>query len=335
MNEPSVQEMLTIEISAFGGPEVLKPVAAPMPVPAEGEILIRVAAAGVNRPDVFQRLGFYPPPPGAPDTPGLEVAGEVVALGSGVDTWRLGDTVCALVAGGGYATFCISPAAQALPVPKGLSMVEAAAIPETFFTVWTNVFDRGRLGDGEKFLVHGGTSGIGTSAIMLAAALGAEVYTTARSDAKCEMCVKLGAKRAINYTTSDFVAEIHEATDGAGVDVILDMVGGSYIQRNIECLAFDGRLVSIAFLEGAVAEIDFRPIMFKRLTLSGSTLRPRPVAEKARIAESLRARVWPLFESGRIAPVIDSTFPLHRAADAHRRIEDPDHIGKIVLTIED
>ena len=335
MNDPLHHSMLAVEISEFGGPEVLEPVELPVPTPGDGEILIKVIAAGVNRPDVFQRQGFYPPPPGAPETPGLEVAGEIVTAGDGADGWQVGDKVCALVAGGGYAAYCVSPAVQALPVPRGLSMEAAAAIPETFFTVWTNVFDRGRLQPGERLLVHGGSSGIGTSAIMLASAMGAEVFTTAGSDEKCEFCKQIGASRAINYRNSDFVAEIQDATGGAGVDVILDMIGGSYIQRNIDSLAFDGRMVSIAFLEGSVAELDFRQIMFKRLVVTGSTLRARPIAEKAAIAKSLLETVWPLFESGRIAPVIDSTYPLTRAADAHRRIESPEHIGKIVLTVDD
>ncbi|MFQ5533599.1 MAG: NAD(P)H-quinone oxidoreductase [Sphingomonadales bacterium] len=327
--------MMAVKISEFGTADVLHPVELPVPAPGEGEILIKVSAAGVNRPDVFQRQGFYPPPPGAPDTPGLEVAGEVVAVGPGSGQWRTGDAVCALVAGGGYASYCVAPALQALPAPKGLSMVQAAALPETFFTVWNNVFGRGQLQPGETLLVHGGSSGIGTSAIMMAQALGAQVYATAGSAEKCQACEKLGARLAINYKEQDFVAAIKEQTAGAGVDVILDMVGGAYFQRNIDCLAFDGRLVNIAFLEGSVAEVDFRKVMFKRLTLTGSTLRARPVREKAAIAQALLETVWPLIESGRISPIIDSTFPLAQAAQAHKRIESSEHIGKIVLTVED
>ena len=326
--------MTVIEIAAPGGPEMLVPAQRPVPIAGNGEVLIRVEAAGVNRPDVVQRLGGYPPPPGASDIPGLEVAGAIVALGPGAQDqgWSAGERVCALVTGGGYAQYCAAPAVQVLPVPEPLSMVEAAALPETFFTVWTNVFERGRLAEGETLLVHGGSSGIGTTAIMLAHQFGARVLTTAGSDEKCRFCEELGADRAINYHTQDFVAAVHEATDGKGVDVILDMVGGDYIARNIECLAPDGRLVNIAFLQGPKAQVNFLPVMLKRLTLTGSTLRARPVAQKGAIARALREKVWPLLAGGAIRPVIDSTFPLEQAASAHRRIESPDHIGKIVLT---
>jgi putative PIG3 family NAD(P)H quinone oxidoreductase len=326
--------MTVIEIAASGGPEMLVPAQRPVPVAGTGEVLIKVEAAGVNRPDVIQRLGGYPPPPGASDIPGLEVAGTIVALGPGAQDqgWSTGERVCALVTGGGYAQYCTAPAVQVLPVPEPLSMVEAAALPETFFTVWTNVFERGRLAEGETLLVHGGSSGIGTTAIMLAHQFGARVLTTAGSDEKCHFCKELGADQAINYHTQDFVAAVHEATDGKGVDVILDMVGGDYIARNIKCLAPDGRLVNIAFLQGPKAQVNFLPVMLKRLTLTGSTLRARPVAQKGAIARALREKVWPLLAGGTIRPVIDSTFPLEQAASAHRRIESPDHIGKIVLT---
>jgi putative PIG3 family NAD(P)H quinone oxidoreductase len=326
--------MIAIEIAGYGGPDVLKPVRRPVPQPGPGEVLIEVAAAGVNRPDILQRQGGYRPPPGASDIPGLEVAGRIAGLGEGVSGWRMRDPVTALVAGGGYAEFCAAPAPQCLPVPKGLDEVKAAAIPETFFTVWTNVFDRGRLKAGESFLVHGGSSGIGTTAIQLAHAFGARVFTTAGSPEKCAACVKLGAERAIDHRREDFVAVIEAATGGKGVDVILDMVGGSYINRNLKILALDGRLVQIAFLEGAKAEIDFGPIMMRRQTITGSTLRPRSVAEKGAIAQSLREKVWPLLNSGRVAPVMYKTFPLAEAADAHRLMESSHHIGKIVLTTE-
>ena len=323
--------MTAIEIREPGGPDVLVPASRPVPEPGAGEVLIRVAAAGINRPDVLQRTGGYPPPPGASDIPGLEVAGEIVALGDAVKGCKLGDQVMALVAGGGYAEYCAAPAAQCLPIPKGLDMVQAAAMPETFFTVWTNVFDRGRLKAGESFLVHGGSSGIGTTAIQLAHAFGARVFTTAGSAEKCAACVKLGAERAINYRDEDFVTVVRDATEGAGVDVILDMVGGDYIARNIKALAPEGRLCQIAFLGGSKAEIDFLPVMLKRLTLSGSTLRPRPVAFKAEIARSLAEKVWPLVEKGQVKPVIFKTLPLAEAAAAHRLMESSAHIGKIVL----
>lgn len=326
--------MIAIEIAGYGGPEVLKPARRPVPQPGQGEVLIEVGAAGINRPDVMQRQGGYKPPPGAPDIPGLEVAGRIAVLGEGVSDWRVGDPVTALVAGGGYAEFCAAPAPQCLPVPRGLDTIKAAALPETFFTVWTNVFDRGRLRAGESFLVHGGSSGIGTTAIQLAHAFGARVFTTAGSAEKCAACVELGAERAIDRRREDFVAVIQEATEGKGVDVILDMVGGSYINRNLKLLAMEGRLVQIAFLEGGKAEIDLGHVMMRRQTVTGSTLRPRSVAEKGAIAASLREKVWPLLDAGKVAPVIYKTFPLAEAADAHRLMESSRHIGKIVLTTD-
>jgi len=324
--------MKAIKIRKPGGPEVLELGELARPEPGPGEILIRVSAAGVNRPDTFQRMGLYPPPPGAPETPGLEVAGEVVATGPGVTRWKAGDRVCALVGGGGYAEFCPAHEAHALPVPKGLSEIEAAGLPETVFTVWTNVFERGALKPGETFLVHGGTSGIGTTAIQLALAFGARVIATAGSADKCATCVKLGAE-AINYRDQDFVAEVMKLTDQRGVDVILDMVGGDYIQRNISIAAPDGRIVSIAFLRGPKAEVNFMPVMTKRLTLTGSTLRPRSNEEKAALARAIEANVWPLIETGRVKPIIDTTFPLADAAKAHALMESSSHIGKIVLTV--
>ncbi len=331
MAAPLPRDMTAIEIAQPGGPEVLKPGRRPVPAPGAGEVLIEVAAAGVNRPDVLQRQGGYAPPPGASDIPGLEVAGKIVAVGDGAGAWKVGDSVCALVAGGGYAEYCAAPAPQCLPVPGKLDLIHAAALPETFFTVWTNVFDRGRLQRGETFLVHGGSSGIGTTAIQLAHAFGARVIATAGSDEKCEACRKLGADIAVNYRTEDFAAKVMEATEGKGADVILDMVGGDYIPKNLSCLAMDGRLVQIAFLKGSKAEINLAPIMMKRQTLTGSTLRPRSVAQKGEIAQSLREKVWPLLESGKIAPVIHKTFPLAQAADAHRLMESSAHVGKIVL----
>jgi putative PIG3 family NAD(P)H quinone oxidoreductase len=325
--------MMAVEITKPGGPEVLQPTSLPVPRPGAGEVLVKVAAAGVNRPDAIQRSGGYPPPPGAPDTPGLEIAGTVVETGPGVTEWAVGDDLCALLAGGGYAEYAVVPAPQALPVPKGLDMVQAAALPETFFTVWTNVFERGALQPGESVLIHGGSSGIGTTAIQLARAFGATVYATAGSPEKCAACEKLGATKAINYRQQDFAEVLSEVTDGAGVDVVLDMVGGDYIQKNISCLAVEGRLVSIAFLQGSVAEVNFLPVMLKRLTLTGSTLRPRSVEQKAEIARALREKVWPLLANGTVAPVIDSTFPLAEARSAHERLESSRHIGKIVLTI--
>ena len=325
--------MTAIEIVRPGGPEVLVPATRPVPTPREGEVLVRVAAAGVNRPDILQRKGGYPPPPGASDIPGLEIAGEVVAIAPGVASPAIGERVMALVSGGGYAEFCAVPAVQCLPVPAALSDVEAAAIPETFFTVWTNVFERGRLQRGEHFLVHGGASGIGTTAIQLARAFGATVFATAGSAEKCRACERLGATLAVNYREADFVAAIREATGGAGVDVILDMVGGDYAARNLELLRTDGRLVQIAFLRGAKVELDLTPVMRKRLTLTGSTLRPRSVAEKGAIAAALRERVLGLIASGAVRPVIDSRFPLARAADAHAALEADRHVGKIVLEV--
>ncbi len=325
--------MTVVEITESGGPEVLKPATRPLTPPRAGEVLIKVAAAGVNRPDVIQRQGLYPPPPGASDIPGLEIAGAVVALGDGVDGWSTGDAACALVTGGGYAEYCAAPAAQCLPPPEGLSLIAAAALPETLFTVWSNVFDRAGLKQGESFLVHGGTSGIGTTAIQLAKAFGARVFATAGSDEKCAACLSLGADRAINSNDEDFVQAVKDETGGKGADVILDMVGGDYVARNIAALAADGRMVSIAFLKGAKVEVNLMPVMLKRLTLTGSTLRPRSVEFKAAIAQRLRKKVWPLIEKGRIKPVIHATFPLARAADAHRLMESSAHIGKIVLEV--
>jgi putative PIG3 family NAD(P)H quinone oxidoreductase len=328
MSEPSAR---AVEIARPGGPEVLVPARRPRPSPGPGEVLIAVEAAGVNRPDVLQRQGHYPPPPGASDIPGLEVAGVVVALGEGVGEWAVGDRVCALLAGGGYAEYAAAPAPQCLPIPRGLTPVEAAALPETFFTVWTNVFERGRLRAGETLLVHGGSSGIGTAAIALAHAFGARVLATAGSAAKCAACEALGATRAINYRGEDFVAAVKETTGGRGADVVLDMVGGDYTPRNIECLALEGRLVQIAFLHGSRVQIDLLPVMQRRLVITGSTLRPRSVAEKGAIAGALRGQVWPLIEEGRVRPLIHATFPLERAGDAHRLMESGEHIGKIVL----
>jgi len=332
MSDALPERMTAIEIREPGGPEVLVAATRPVPQPGPGEVLIRVAAAGVNRPDVLQRQGAYPPPPGASDIPGLEIAGRVVALGPEAEGVGLGDAVTALVTGGGYAEYCAAPAAQCLPVPKALDAVAAAAVPETFFTVWSNVFDRAGLRAGESFLVHGGSSGIGTTAIQLATALGATVFATAGSAEKCRACKALGAARAINYREEDFVAVVKEATDG-GVDVILDMVGGDYIQRDIKALAPDGRLVFIAFLGGSTAEIDFLPVMLKRLSITGSTLRARSVGFKAAIAQSLRSQVWPLIEAGKVKPIVHKTFPLAEAAAAHALMESSAHIGKIVLTV--
>jgi NADPH2:quinone reductase len=325
------EQMRYIDMAGHGGPEVLILGTGPVPRPGEGEVLIQVAAAGVNRPDVLQRTGNYAPPPGASPILGLEVAGTIVAAGQGVTQWREGDQVCALVAGGGYAEYCVAPAPQCLPVPKGLSVVEAAGLPETFFTVWSNVFDRGRLAAGESFLVHGGSSGIGTTAIQLARAFGARVFATAGSPEKCAVCRELGAERAIDYRQEDFVAVIKDATQGRGIDVILDMVGGPYIERNLRSLAVDGRLVQIAFLQGSKVTLDLVHLMVRRQTITGSTLRPRPVADKAAIARRLRDKVWPLIEAGKVHPVIDRTFPLAEAAAAHRLMESSAHIGKILL----
>lgn len=325
--------MKAIEISQPGGPEVLTLVDRPMPEPKAGEVLIKIEAAGINRPDVFQRKGNYPPPPGASDLPGLEVAGEIVGGDVGSTGLAMGDKVCALLAGGGYAEYCVAPAAQCLPVPKGLSMVEAAALPETYFTVWTNVFDRGALAAGEVLLVHGGASGIGTTAVQLAKAMGNTVYATVGSDERARAVEALGAAKAINYKTQDFVQEIKELTQGRGVDVILDMVAGDYINRDLACLADDGRIVIIALLGGSKATIDCNQLMRRRLSVTGSTLRPRPVEFKAHIAQSLQEHVWPLLESGKIRPVIHATFPLAKACDAHAMMDAGEQIGKIVLTI--
>lgn len=331
---PAPQTMTCIAIKEYGGPDVLKPETRPVPEPRLGEILVKVHAAGVNRPDVSQRLGKYPPPPGASDLPGLEIAGEVAAVGEGASRWKVGDRVCGLAHGGGYAEYCIVHESHALPAPEGFSMIEAAAIPETFFTVWVNAFMTGRLSAGETALVHGGSSGIGTTAIMLAKAIGAKIVVTAGSDEKCEACVKLGADLAINYRTKDFVAEVKAFTGGKGVNVVLDMVGGPYVQRNMECAGMDARLVQIAYQQGyKIENFDMRPISSKRLVLTGSTLRPRTVEQKAAIADSLRERVWPLLNQGKIRPIIDSTFPLRDAAKAHARMETSAHVGKIVLTV--
>jgi putative PIG3 family NAD(P)H quinone oxidoreductase len=325
--------MTAIEITTPGGPEVLVPCERPVPTPGAGEVLIKVAAAGINRPDMLQREGGYPPPPGASDIPGLEIAGRVVAMGPDAAGVKLDDQVTALVTGGGYAEYCVAPAPQCLPIPKGLTAIQAAALPETFFTVWTNVFDRGALQPGESLLIHGGSSGIGTTAIQLASALGARVFVTAGSADKCKACEDLGAERAINYRDEDFVAVVKELTGGKGVNVILDMVGGSYVQRNISALAPDGRLCYIAFLGGSKAEVNLAPVMLKRITISGSTLRAREVAFKAGIARNLKKTVWPLLEAGTIAPVIHKTFALRDAAQAHELMESSAHIGKIVLTV--
>jgi putative PIG3 family NAD(P)H quinone oxidoreductase len=325
--------MKAVEISQFGPPEVLKLTERPDPVAAAGEVLIDVDAAGVNRPDVIQRYGKYPPPPGASDLPGLEVAGRIAALGTGVSGFTIGDRVCALLAGGGYAERAAVPHEQVLPIPKGLTGIQAAAIPETFFTVWTNVFQRGRLKYSESILIHGGTSGIGTTAIQLARAFGARVFTTAGSDEKCEAAKKLGAEHAFNYRTADWSAEAKKLTDGRGVDVILDIVGGDYIPRNVDLLAVEGRLLQIAFLKHARAEVDFSILMRKRAWITGSTLRPRSPAEKGAIARDLQQHVWPLLEQGVVAPVIHETFPLEKASEAHRLMESSTHIGKIVLDV--
>lgn len=324
-----MKDMTAIAITSPGGPEVLKPVTLPVPVPRPGELLVRVKAAGVNRPDVLQRQGAYPPPPGAPGTPGLEIAGEVVALGEGVKRYEAGDRVCALVPGGGYAEYAVVHEDNALPVPPGLSLIEAAAIPETFFTVWTNVFDRGRLKEGETLLVHGGSSGIGTTAIMLGKAFGAVVVVTAGSAEKCQACRDLGADLAINYRTEDFVAVLAEK--GIRPDVILDMVGGDYVAKNLKAVAMHGRIVMIAFQKGSRIEADWMPVMMKRLTFTGSTLRARSVAEKAEIARALERHVWPLFGAEQLKPIIFRTFPLVEAAAAHELMESSEHIGKIVL----
>ncbi|HEX4738407.1 MAG TPA: NAD(P)H-quinone oxidoreductase [Allosphingosinicella sp.] len=326
--------MIAIDPAQPGGPEVLQPVERPVPQPGPGEVLIRVGAAGVNRPDVMQRRGLYPPPPGAPSILGLEVAGEVVALGDGVQSWRLGDRVCALVAGGGYAEYCVAPAGQCLPVPVSLSMVEGAALPETFFTVWTNLFQRGAARPGDTILVHGGTSGIGTTAILLGKVFGLTLIVTAGSPEKCARARELGAAHAIDYRNEDFVARVKEITGGRGVDVVLDMIGGDYLPRNLACLAEEGRHVSIAVQRGPKAEVPIFDIMRRRLTLTGSTLRALSAEFKASVAAELRRDVWPALEAGEIRPVIDSTYPLAAAADAHRRMDSSEHVGKIVLMVE-
>jgi NADPH:quinone reductase len=328
------ERMLAVEITTPGGPDVLRPTQRSVPRPGAGEVLIRVDAAGVNRPDVLQRLGNYPPPAGASDIPGLEVAGTVVEVDASAARWHPGDRVCALVAGGGYAEYCVAPAIQCLPIPPEMSVVSAAAIPETFFTVWTNLFKRGGLQPGERVLIHGGSSGIGTTAIQLAHAAEAIVLTTAGSDAKCEACRRLGADVAINYRRDDFVEIARRETSGVGVDIILDMIGGSYLPRNIECLALNGRLIQIGLLGGAQAPIDLGRVMRRRLTITGSTLRVRTVEEKGELARDLEANVWPLLAAGRVAPVIDRTFPLAEAAEAHRRMETSEHVGKLVLTVD-
>jgi putative PIG3 family NAD(P)H quinone oxidoreductase len=322
--------MRAVAITAPGGPEVLRPAEVARPAPGHGQILIRIAFAGVNRPDALQRAGSYAPPPTASPLPGLEAAGTVAAVGPGVTEWRVGDAVCALLPGGGYAEYAVTPAAHALPVPKGMGLREAACLPETFFTVWSNVFLRGGLKAGEVFLVHGGSSGIGTTAIQLARAFGARVFATAGSPEKCAACERLGAERAIDYRTEDFVAVLKAE---GGADLILDMVGGSYLPRNVKALRDEGRLVQIAFLQGAKVELNFAEVMMRRLTITGSTLRPQSDLAKARIAASLREHVWPLIEAGRIAPVMDSEFPLEDAAGAHARMEGSGHIGKIVLRL--
>lgn len=326
--------MTVIEARESGGPEVLVPAERPVPEPGPGEILIEVEAAGINRPDVFQRQGLYPPPKGASDLLGLEVAGKVVAVGPAVTRFKDGDLVCALVNGGGYAEFCVAPEATTLPAPQGLSLIEAAAMPEAVFTVWHNIFERGDLKSGEWLLVHGGASGIGTTAIQIAVALGAKVMVTVGSAEKARACEALGAARAINYRDADFVEAVRESTGGQGANVILDMVGGDYVERDLRAAALDGRIVQIAFLKGSKVEIDLMRLMLRRLTLTGSTLRVQSLEAKARMAKAIEDRVWPLIEDGKFKPVIDSTFKLEDAAAAHRRIDDPQHIGKIVLVTE-
>jgi NADPH2:quinone reductase len=325
--------LVAIEIRQPGGPEVLTPVERPRPIITAEEVLIKVAAAGVNRPDLMQRQGRYPPPPGASDIPGLEVAGTIEEVGARVGDWRTGDRVCALVSGGGYAEYCAAPAPQCLPVPRPMNLIEAGGIPETTFTVWTNVFERGRLARGESILVHGGSSGIGTTAIQLARARGARVFATAGSAEKCAACEALGAERAINYREADFVSAVREATGDRGVDVVLDMVGGDYLQRNVEALATDGRLVQIATLGGTISEVNMMAVLRRRLTITGSTLRARSVSEKGAIAKACHEHVWPLFESGAVRVVVYATFPLRDAAEAHRVMETSRHIGKLLLVV--
>lgn len=325
--------MTCIEIPEAGGPDALVPGQRPIPQPKAGDVLIKVAAAGVNRPDVMQRQGMYPPPPGASDIPGLEAAGTIVALGAGVEGLAIGQKVTALMTGGGYAEYATTPAALCLPIPDGYDMIQAAALPETFFTVWHNVFQRAALQPGEKFLIHGGTGGIGTTAIQLAKYFGATVFATAGTPGKCQACLDLGADVAIDYRQQDFVQVIAEQTNGKGVDVILDMVGGDYLPKNIKSLAADGRHVSIAFMHGPKAEVSFLPVMLKRLTLTGSTLRPQPTVQKAKIAAELREKVWPVLSQGKMKPIIHATFPLAQAAEAHRLMESSAHIGKIMLSL--
>lgn len=325
--------MIAIAIARPGGPEVLQPIDVPVPAPGSREVLIRVSAAGVNRPDIMQRDGKYPPPPGASDIPGLEVSGVVAACGPSVERWREGDRVCALVSGGGYAEYCLAPDVQCLTVPSTLDLVSAGGVPETFFTVWANAFERGRLRAGESFLVHGGSSGIGTTAIQMARAFGARVFATAGTEEKCAACERLGAERAINYKTENFAAILLNLTNGRGIDVILDMVGGAYFSRNVDLLALEGRLLQIAVLHGARAEINLVRLLRQRLTITGATLRSRTVQEKGAIAGAVERLVWPLVEAGKIRPVIYATFPLIEAADAHRLMESGSHIGKIVLTV--
>ncbi len=325
--------MRVIEVSAPGGPEVLVLGSRPIPTPSAREVLVKVSAAGINRPDILQRRGFYPPPPGASDVPGLEIAGTIVAVGHGVSEWRIGEQVCALVSGGGYAEYCIAPAAQCLPIPQGLSPAEAASLPETYFTVWSNVFDRAAIQPGESLLVQGGASGIGVAAIQMAHAFGHDVYATAGTPEKCATCERLGANRAINYRTEDFVELVRELTHGRGVDVILDMVGGDYAMRELRALADDGRLVFISYLGGREAVIDIDEILRRRLTLTGSALRKQPIEFKSAIARSLREKVWPLLEAGQIRPVLHATLPLVKAAQAHALMESGAHVGKIVLTV--
>jgi NADPH2:quinone reductase len=326
--------MRAIEISAPGGPEVLRIATLSLPVAKAGDVLIKVAAAGVNRPDVLQRLGRYAPPPGATDIPGLEVAGVIEATGDGVVRWKRGDAVCALLAGGGYAEYCVAPGVQCLPVPRGVTMTDAASLPEVLFTVWSNVFERGRLQAGESMLVHGGSSGIGTAAIQLARARGARVFATAGSDDKCRACEELGAAHAINYRTHDFVAVVKELTGDRGVDLVLDMVGAEYVQRSLDVLGMDGRLVQIGVLGGPRATINMMSVLQRRLTVTGSTLRSRPVTEKGAIASAVEEHVWPLIESGAVRPVVHRTFPLASAADAHACMEASEHIGKLVLRVQ-
>jgi len=326
--------MMAIQITKPGGPEVLKPIHdRPLPVPKPHEVLVEVAFAGVNRPDLAQRGGTYNPPPGASDLPGLEISGRIVALGADVTQWKVGDEVCALTPGGGYAQYCATPATHCLPIPRGFSLLQAAMLPETYFTVWTNVFDRARLKKGESILVHGGASGIGTTAIQLAHAFGCAVYATVGDDAKKDACLKLGAAHVINYKTEDFVAVVREKTEGKGVDVVLDMVAGPYIERNLDCLAMDGRLSVIAVQGGAQATFNVAKLMMGRKTITGSTLRPQSVEAKAAMADALRQKIWPLLEAGTVKPVHFKTFPLHQADAAHAELEAGQHIGKVMLSV--